>query len=82
MTAGQLELLEESTKHGYAPKERIEEWIEKGWLRENEAGIIFSGYEEVLAQARVLQPTDYAQLLNAFENYWIDKTERDVTGKT
>ena len=43
--------------------------------------MIFSGYEEVLTQARVLLPTDYDLVLNAFENYWIDKTDRDVTGK-
>ncbi len=59
----------------------MEEWIDKGWISATDASQIFAGYEEVLIQARVLTPTDYDVLLNAFENYWIDKTDRDVTGK-
>lgn len=79
--AGQLEQLEESTRNGYAPKEKIEGWIKEGWISQVEAGRIFSGYEEVIAQARRLHATDYAKVLDAYERYWIDKTDRDVIEK-
>ena len=71
--ANQLGQVEEATRRQYAAREEVEGWIAKGWLCEEEAGAIFVGFGEVVAhrrrQAALTEPTDYAPLLRAFEEY-------------
>ena len=64
-----------------ADKNTIEQWVAEGWLKEDEAGGIFEGYQDVVNNRRKLLPTDYAQITMAYEQHWLEVSNRDVVQK-
>ena len=48
----ELEHLERATRTRIAKDQEIEEWMDKGWVKENEADLIFTGYAETSSRKR------------------------------
>ena len=67
----QLSLVEQHTRTGVATQQQIEEWIERGWLTQEQAEIAFAGYAESADRKRLQQPqdTDYGAIHDAYEEY-------------
>lgn len=67
----QLEKLEHATRTGLASETEINEWVERGWLKEEEAKIAFTGYTETVERNRnrTLLPTDLQRILDGYEEY-------------
>ena len=73
LLTSQLEQLEQATKNQYAGKKEIENWIQKGWIAEDQAADVFAGYDEVLEHKRrtdlALQQVNWRQVMDAYEEY-------------
>lgn len=72
-----LEQLEQATRTGIARQNDIEEWIDRKWLKQEEAKIAFSGcFQESIARKtrRASTSTDYDQILKAYETYSLNAT--------
>jgi len=69
--ATQLGRLEQATRTGMATQQEIEEWIERGWIGADQAGLAFTGYAESATRKarRNPAPTDHDQLLKAYSEY-------------
>jgi integrase len=67
----ELEHLEQATRTRIAKDQEIEEWLSKGWVKEDEADLIFRGYAETSSRKRrqQLQQADFDQLLKDYEEY-------------
>jgi len=80
----QLERLEDASKTGLASEKEIEMWIDKGWLKKEEAELIFTGYKETAARKETLaaESTDYDRILKAYEEYSADNSKGGVFRKT
>ena len=48
----QLERVEDATRTGLATGKEIEDWIARGWIKEEEAAIAFTGYAETAERKR------------------------------
>ncbi|MCC7262045.1 MAG: tyrosine-type recombinase/integrase [Candidatus Latescibacteria bacterium] len=75
--ATRLEQLEAATRSGVVADRNIEDWIDRGWLKEEEAARAFPGYAETVERKRRLQPrpTDYQKILDAYERYAIENSK-------
>jgi integrase len=73
LMANQLEQLEQATKSEYATKQDIEIWVEKGWIGEDQASHIFTGFDEVIEHKRrtnvAINTIDWKLILDAYEAY-------------
>jgi hypothetical protein len=65
-------LLEEASKSGLARQPEIHDWIERGWLDADEAIRAFPGWAETGARRRHTSDTDYAEILNRYEERALD----------
>ena len=67
----QLIALETAARTGIGRLSEIEDWINRGWLKAEEAEQIFVGYGESAERKRRVDPekTDYQQILSAFDDY-------------
>ena len=78
---GLLNQLEQKTKNRLATQDEIDDWIHRGWMKEEEASRIFDGYTEAVKKRKPFLTTDFEALLDAFKDYWLAKTDRDVIQK-
>ena len=71
LMATQLERVEQATRTGMAIQHEIEDWIERGWLAENQAEVAFVGYADSSNRKQQLNPqsTDYERILESFSLY-------------
>ena len=78
-----MEELETATRLGIATRAQIEQWIDRGWLRQTEAKVAFTGFEEsrVRALEKSPQATDFAKLLAAYERYSMGVTKDEIYSK-
>ncbi len=83
LLATQLGRVEQATRAGMATQQEIEEWIERGWIGENQAGIAFTGYAESATRKRQLHPapTDHQRLLEAFSEYAAHTSKGGALGR-
>lgn len=67
----QLHQLEIATRTRIARQQDIEAWIDRGWLKVDEADRAFDGYAETLErkQRKETQVTDYDKIFAAYESY-------------
>lgn len=80
----QLERVEDATRTGLATGKEIEDWIARGWIKEEEVAIAFTGYAETAERKRkvALHHTDYKQILDAYEEYAIDVSKGGADRKS
>jgi hypothetical protein len=71
LLATQLGRVEQATRAGMATQQEIEEWIERGWIEVEQAGIAFTGFTESAQRKRRvhLQATQYDRLLSAYGDH-------------
>ncbi|MCC7262271.1 MAG: hypothetical protein IT369_07105 [Candidatus Latescibacteria bacterium] len=71
LLATQLVRVEQATRAGMAIQQELEEWIERGWIEEEQAGIAFTGFAESAQHKRRvhLQATQYDRLLSAYGDH-------------
>ncbi len=73
LLAIQLGHLEQASRQQYATRQEVEAWVERGWIPEEQASLIFPGYEEVIEHNRRIssgsQQTYYQAVLVAYEEY-------------
>ena len=69
--ATQLGRIEQASRTGMATQQEIEEWVNRGWLTEDQAETAFLGYAESTSRKRKpdLQPADYKRILDAYSEY-------------
>ena len=79
-----LERVEDGCKTALASKKDIDEWVQQGWLKKEEAEQIFIGYKETIARVEelVTESTDYDQILSAYEDYSADNSKGGVFKRT
>ena len=72
----QLADLEIATQTGLARSEQIQEWIDKKWIKLEEAEVAFPGFRESVERQRVRDRigTDYDRLEQACAEYSMDVT--------
>ena len=75
-----VQQIEESTKAGMASIDDINSWVGRSLLTRNEANEAFPGYEESIYRIALTEerPADFDAILNAFENYLEDNTNRGM----
>ena len=78
---GQLEQLERATKNGMASRDDVLDWVEKSWLKQAEAAVIFEGFQDVIEHRRELRATDYGTIVDRYVDDWHGNNRRDVKGK-
>ncbi|MBI2503180.1 MAG: site-specific integrase [Candidatus Latescibacteria bacterium] len=63
--------LERATRTGLVSTKEIDDWIAKGWIKDEEANVAFPGYAESSERKRRLhvQKADFQQLLRGYEEY-------------
>ena len=66
-----LEEIERATRTGIARQEDIGEWIDRGWIMQDEAEIAFTGFAESTDRRRHLdgKPTDYDAIEDAYADH-------------
>lgn len=69
-----IERVEDAVRTGVGRSVDIEEWIERGYLKAEEADQAFLGYRETVKRRRQteLSKTDYSSILAAYEEYALD----------
>jgi len=79
-----LERIEAATRTGMATMQEIGEWIQHGWIKSQEAGLAFPGYEESAERSAgtEISRTDYPAILEAYEDYAADKSKGGEGRKT
>lgn len=80
----QIERLEAATRTGLAVEADIQEWIERGWIKKEEAGTVFRGYLETAKRnsRATLQETGYQEILSSYEDYAADVGKGGVGRKS
>ena len=70
----QIGQLESATRIGIAATEEIELWVERGWIKQEEAEEAFPGLKETASRQRRgrVETTDYDAILDAYEEYAMD----------
>ena len=81
--SNQLTRVETASRTGVARLQEIEECINRGWLKSDEAEEAFVGYGELLERKRRVDPTttDYQQILSAFDDYSATISKGGGTGR-
>ena len=71
LLATQLGRIEQATRAGMATQLEIEQWIERGWIEVEQAGVAFTGFIESAQRKRQvhLQATQYDRLLSAYGDH-------------
>ncbi|MFC1526031.1 tyrosine-type recombinase/integrase [Candidatus Latescibacterota bacterium] len=66
-----------------AAESDIRDWIKRGWLRDDEAGLAFQGFADATERRRAQEPqaTDYARILAAYEEYAIQSSKSKDPGR-
>lgn len=69
--AHQIERLEAATRNRLAKLEEIEEWIERGWMKPQEAAACFPGFAEAARRAGRIRglAVDFREILRRYEDY-------------